>query len=70
MKLFEAIKIIWEGSDVEICIAKNHDSVDLSHVFTGKLKDVPLHLLSHEFLGIYNFKENDLAKMMRIVVKE
>lgn len=70
MKLFEAIKIIWEGSDVEICIAKNSKSVEQIPVFTGKLKDVPLNLLGYEFLGIYNIKENDLVKIMRIIVKE
>ena len=70
MKLFEAVKMIWEGSDVEIYVSKESNSVDSSHVFTGKLKDVPLHLLGHEFLGIYNFKENDLVKIMRIVVRE
>lgn len=70
MKLFEAIKMIWEGSDVEICISKNSKSVEQSPVFTGKLKDVPLHLLSYEFLGIYNIKENNLVKIMRIIVKE
>lgn len=70
MKLFEAIKMIWEGSDVEICIAKNSKSVEQTPVFIGKLKNVPLHLLGHEFLGIYNIKENDLVKIMRIIVKE
>lgn len=70
MKLFEAIKMIWEGSDVEIYVSKENNSTDSSHVFTGKLKDVPLHLLGHEFLGIYNIKENDLVKIMRIIVRE
>lgn len=70
MKLFEAIKMIWEGSDVEICITKNYDSTESSPVFAGKLKDVPLNLLGHEFLGIYNIKENVLVKIIRIIVKE
>ena len=70
MKLFEAVKMIWEGSDVEIYVSKENNSTELSHVFIGKLKDVPLHLLGYEFLGIYNIKENDLVKIMRIVVKE
>lgn len=70
MKLFEAVKMIWEGSDVEIYVSKENNSADSSHVFTGKLRDVPLHLLRHEFFGIYNIKENDLVKIMRIVVRE